>query len=904
MGTLGLSDVRRSRVHSRTPRPEIERTSILTHLRNVLSRTDFRGLERGTDHSTVGVVNDQVSDMPPMSRVSPVQWLRRQATSFARDLKFGVRVLARAPLATTIMAVSTALGIGVTTAVFTLADVMLFRPLPYPNADRLVVPYQTVTVRSQARQDTITWTFAQYQLLRQTVAAFEDAGFAAWMDAIARPIEEDRSIRIEAITPSLLTTFSLRAAKGRLLLENDDIPDAASTAALISDHLWKSAYGGSSSVIGTTMLVNRVPVTIVGIMPRGFTGFAIGADLWMPMRMMARVAPSARWTENLSRQSGTVIARLARGVTMRNLGRYLHAAYPIVNQIAAQRYVAADVDRSVGVMTLAESRQHPLVRPILGLMAAAVAILLLIVCANIASILLARGYARRHETGVRIAMGASRGRVKLAALTESALLGALGLPMGVLLAYVFASAVGDLRPPLPQNWVLLRGTDLLAGASLAPGWRVLGFATLIAGVSTLLFGIAPAIAQSRVDAARLITGGGDSHATAPMRGRQLLVVAQVALATMLLVGAGLMTRSLRALLDTDLGFQSKGVVMLQLTSMDTSASARLRRTNFIDGLTSVPGIERIATAGCVPFDLSCMFSLGVRATDNADASARPVDTDLHWVSPDYFRVFGIPMLAGRALSAEDTTMGVGHVVIGASAARRLFGDLNRALGKPVILEGGNRPVIIVGVARDVRFRSVEGSPSPAIYSIGGEDPGASHYQQTLFVRSSVGEAAAIATVRNAVRSSGVPVSIAAARPMSDLVRDATSSSRFVAMLLVAFAAAALLLAALGVYGTIAYIVAQRSREFGIRLVLGAEVAELTMALVMKGIWLIAAGIAIGVVLAFAGSRLIAALLYGVTVFDVATLVSVVLVVGVIGVAATALSTVRVGRIDVGETLRA
>jgi hypothetical protein len=299
-----------------------------------------------------------------------------------------------------------------------------------------------------------------------------------------------------------------------------------------------------------------------------------------------------------------------------------------------------------------------------------------------------------------------------------------------------------------------------------------------------------------------------------------------------------------------------------------------------------------------------MFSLGVRAPEAVGANARAIDADLHWISPEYFRVFRIPILSGRALAAEDT-VGLAHVVLGAAAARRLFGgDLNRSIGRLVTLEGGNRPMTIVGVAQDVRFRAVEGAPSTAIYVIGGEEPGEPNYRQTLFVRTSVGEAAAVATIRSAMRSRSVPMSIATARPMRDLVRDATSSTRFVALLLVAFAGAALVLAALGVYGTISYIVVQRSREFGIRLVLGAEVGALTNGVVVKGMRLVAAGIAIGGVLAFAGSRLIAALLFGVRVFDVVTLVSVVALVGIVGVAATALSTMRVGRIDLGETLRA
>src|SRR5688572_26400583 len=450
---------------------------------------------------------------------------------------------------------SIALGIGVATAVFTLADVMLFRPLPYRNAERLVVPYQTVIVRAGARRDTIPWSLSRYDVLRTTVRGFEDTGFAAWVDGIIRIGYEDKPIRVEAITPSLLSTLSIGAQSGRLFRADEDSPLVASTVGVISDRLWRREYGGDPGILGATVEINATPVTVVGVMPAGFNGFTVGADLWLPIRMVARIDPSPRWTERLAAQDGIVIARMAPGLTTDLIQRQLTAALPIIITTAREQFAGPGAERGVGVMLLSEARRHPLVKPMLQLMGVAVIGLLLTVCANIASILLARGHARRNELGVRIAIGASQRRVGRQVLTESTLLGALGLPPGILLGFFCADALASLRPALPHNSVLLRGTDLLAGASLAPNSTVLLFSCAVAALATLLFGIGPAVAASRVDAARLITAAGDSHASPPVRGRQFLVIVQVALATILLVTAGLMTRSLRAMLHADLGFQ-------------------------------------------------------------------------------------------------------------------------------------------------------------------------------------------------------------------------------------------------------------------------------------------------------------------------------------------------------------
>ena len=835
--------------------------------------------------------------------VTSWQPIRRWLETIAQDVRYGLRSLRRTALATSVMVASVALGIGIATAVFTLADVMLFRPLPYRAAERLVVPYQTVIVRAGARRDTIPWSLARYEVLRRSVQGFEDAGFAAWVDGIIRPDIEDKPIRIEAVTPSLLTTLSIGAQAGRVFKGDEDAADVAGTVAMISDRLWRTEYAADRSIVGRAVSINGVPVTVIGVMPRGFSGFVVGADVWLPIRMMARVDPTSRWTERVSSQVGTVIARMAPGQTIPLMQRQLEAAFPILNTLTAEPYVAADAQLGIGVITLAEARRHPLVKPMLQLMGAAVLGLMLIVCANIASILLARGHARRNEMGVRIALGASGGRVGRQVLTESMLLGALGLPPGVLLGFLCAGALASLRPSLPQTWVLLRGTDLLAGASLAPNLRVLVFSSAVAAIATLLFGIGPSVAAARVDPVKLMTSAGDSHTSAPVRGRQFLVMAQVALATILLVTAGLMTRSLRAMLNTDLGFQPNGVVTFRLSSIDTSASARIRRQEMLTQIAGAPAVQSVTMAPCVPFDLACMVTVGVRAVGGADPTARPVEVEYRPAAADYFRTLGITITAGRALVAEDTTVGRPRVVISETAARRLFGSLSPIGREVAFSEANGAPMEVVGVARDVRFRSVDAASTPAIYLLAGEDTGTPRFGSTLFARSTAPAGSAISAVTRAIRESGAPVGISEARPLVAIVRAETSSTRFVAVVLLGFAVSAVLIAGLGVYGVIAYIITQRTREFGVRLVLGADEWQLLRTVVGRGAALVGGGAVVGIAVALGASRVVAALLYGVETFDAVTYAVVVTLVVVIGLTATFLPALRIGRIDPSAALR-
>ena len=432
--------------------------------------------------------------------------------------------------------------------------------------------------------------------------------------------------------------------------------------------------------------------------------------------------------------------------------------------------------------------------------------------------------------------------------------------------------------------------------------RVLLFGSLVATLATIVFGIAPAVAASRVDAKKLIATSGDLHATAPVRGRHALVVSQIAVATILLVSAGLTLRSLGALLHVDLGFRADGVVTINVASADTSASARVRRRDLITQLASIPGVSSVAASGCVPFDLACVYTLGVHALGGVGGD-RPIEAELRGISSDYFRTMGIPLVSGREFAAEDSTTGRVPVVISEAAARQLYGNVD-PIGKQIAFDQpGARRMDVIGVVRDVRFRSIDASASQAVYTLNGEATGAPRFTTTLFVRTRMTAAATGAAVAQAIRSSAAPMSVAGVRSLAEIVRAETSTTRFVAALLVGFAVAALLLASLGIYGVVAYTVSHRTKELGLRIVLGADDYGLLIAMLQRGALLIAAGVGMGVIVALGTSRLVSSFLFGIEIWDRATYVGVVIVVGAVGMAATFLPARRILRIDPAAALR-
>jgi putative ABC transport system permease protein len=826
--------------------------------------------------------------------------------SLRQDLRFAVRSLGRTPLFTSVAALSLALGIGATLAVFTLANVMLLKPLPFDAPEQLLVAFQTRPGAVAGHSDTLRWPFAKYERLRRLVPEIEDAGFSTWQDVTIPTAVGAERVRAEIVTASMLTMLRVKPAFGRTFLGDEDMPNAASSVGMVSFRLWRRQFASDPGMVGSKIQINGVPITIVGVMPLEFTGFVSGADVWLPLHVMARVQPGSRWSGRLAEQVGTIVvrARSAGEADLSALRLRLRAAARELSSMVPDPGSAGG-ELSADVISLAKARRHPMVEPLLILLAIGVGAVLLIVCANVAGLLLARGRARQGEMAVRIALGARPSRIVRQLMTENVVLAFLGTLPGILVAYWGAVALAQLRPQLPQTFVLLRGTDLLAGASLAPDWRFYAAASALALVVALLFGAAPALAAARTAIGEMLKSAGRHKGHWKAGGRRAIVAGQVALATMLLVGAGLMVRSLRAIARTDLGFDPRGVIVVGVSSSDTTAAGRARRQAVLDEIGTLPTVEVAGVASCRPFDRECSFSMPVAGVGAiALDPARAPELDVHLVSPGYFDAMRIPVVAGRELGMAEMTGESRGVLISESAARLLWKDRQWVPGRTVMARGpGQEPSEVIGVVADVKFASVEKTPRAALYmtqALAGEG---AQYTATVYVRARAISGALLSLIQQAIQRGDPTAAISSMTSATDLVRGATSSTRFVATLLVVFAAIAAFLAMLGIYGVLAFMVAERGREISIRIAFGAQPRWLVGDVLRQSALLTGAGLGVGIIGALGASSVLSSFLYGVARADALTYVTIVVVVTGVGLLAAFVPAKRVTTVNVAALLR-
>ncbi len=791
-----------------------------------------------------------------------------------QDLRYASRTLLAGNTFAYVAIAALALGTGGATAIFTLVDAVVLRPLPYADAHRIMAVWETSgdwMRNSVAAANFLDWRASSDSF--ETLAASNTSGHNL--------TGRDEPLRLSGIrvTGDFFATLGVDSALGRAIVSDDDA-DAAEHVAVASHGFWSRVLGSERSAIGQTLLLDGGPHTLVGVMPPGFSYPLAGVDVWTPMRFTPEAAARRNW------RSLRVIGRLSDGVSE-------SAAHDEMVRIAARLsadYPEANENVSANVIPL---RRELLgnVQSTLVAMATAVGLLLLIACVNVANLLLVRATGRHREIAVRAAIGASPARIRQLLMVESVLLAFVGAALGLALAVPGARFLTALIPA----WVPLAD-------AVRVDYRAVVFCLVLVGLTTILFGMAPARRAARTDLSDSLRGsriaGGD------VRTRQALIVTQLAIAIVLLIGAGLLIRSFAVLASEDLGFDADPVLRARVQLVEERYPDDDAQRAFFDELLrqvdALPGVESAAMVTRVPLGMSG----GALIYTPFNQPTPPLDATYRVVTPGYFKTLGIE-LQGRDFAATDAG-GEPVVIIGEELARRHWPDQD-AIGQTLKIgdEDSDSPwLTVIGVTQDVRQWNVEIAARPAIYVPASQGRFGFFAPQDLVVKVATTPSALARPVRTVVQAIDPELPVASIGPLADVVDRALARREFKMRLLMAFAAIAALVAGVGLYGVLAYMVESRTRELGIRKALGAGQGSLLGLVVGKGLVLVGLGSAFGLAISFMATRVLAGLLYEVSPLDPVTFVAVPVALGLVAIVALAAPARRALRIDPMSALRA
>lgn len=802
-----------------------------------------------------------------------------------RDLQYGIRMLAKTPAFTVVAVLSLALGIGANTTVFSLMDAVMLRSLPIQQPEQ-IVEVATLIPGNRPHYD---FSYPLYAGLRDNNQSL--SGLIAYCTANLGLAASDRTERIrgELVSANYFSVLGVQPTIGSAFAPSDETPGAP-RAALISDALWTRFFSRDSSVLNKTINLNGRNFSVVGVAPKEFSGLLRGmqTDVWLtlPHNMDFEANPKLMSSDTMSWLS--LAGRLKPGVTIQQAQSQLTSLLP---GVSAQAREGGNV--SVALKEAAGGNAAyvaDLSRPI-TLLFLAVTLILAIACANVASLLLARARMRGKEIGVRLALGATRFRIVRQLMTESLLLSVVGGALGLLLTFWTSGLVSGL----------LTTTDDPLSLETTPDVRVLAF-TLAASVATvLLFGIAPALKASRVD---LVTTLKDSNAAAPVfrRGpslQSLLVITQVALSLMLLAGAGLFVRSLWKLQGIDKGF-SGGNVMAFSLNMDLQGYDKGRGANFyaaaLEDLSSVPGIESVTLASSLPATAGGR-NMQLGPNDTKPAVNDNVSIDIVTVAPRFFETTGLSLLQGRDFRRIDSEESAKVIIVNETMARKFWPQAD-PVGKS--FQEGQDIYEVVGVARDTKYRNLRETPRLTMYQ-----PLTQAYvpPMNLLIRTAADPTTFVTPVQNRLRSIEPALTIYNVRTLLEHVGRSLYVERLQSIILGLLGLLALILTAIGIYGVVAYSVAQRTREIGIRMALGAQRRDVFKLVLGKGLILVASGSAFGLVACYWLSRLVSNQLYGVSPNDPATLVSVAVLLAAVALLASYIPARRATKVDPLVALR-
>lgn len=802
------------------------------------------------------------------------------------DLRFAVRTLRRHAGFAAIVLMTLALGIGANAAIFSVVNAVVLRPLPYPNGDRLVVVWGNLHRPGVEEIPASAGEYVDYRDRNQAfeaIAAYDTSGFN--LTGSGEPERVDGAI----VSADLFATLGVLPEIGRPFRGADERP-GANDVAVISHALWTRRFGADRAIVGRTVAIDGRTVAIVGVMPRGFRFPDDATDMWKPMLLDA----DALSADNRGSHGFTVVARLKRGVSV-------DQARSDLDTVASAFVPQFPANYRAGFSTVVRRLQDEVVGDTgraLFVLLGAVGLVLLIACANVANLLLARAASRRKEIALRTALGASRARLVRQLLTESVLIAIVGGALGLTLAWW---GIGALVAAAPDSIPRLREVGIDA--------RVAAFTAIVSLATGVLFGVAPAMKASRLELNDALKEGGRTAAAHGLGGR-LLVIAEVAVSIVLLVSAGLLLRSFARLQDVQPGFAAERLltvrVSLPASRYTTFAKGDTFFADLFAGLQSRPGVRGVAAINSLPFS-------GFGGSRSFQIEGRPAtrpedntEEQLRIVTDGYFAVMGIPLVTGREFAADDSLRGRRVAVVNEAFARKHFGG-SAAIGKRVAFER-DAPVWyeIVGIVGNVKHRGLDAGDRPELYV---------PYRQPLFaqwtvrpmyvvVRTDGDPIDLVSTVRREVVRVDPDQPISDVRTMAERIDRSLIGRRFNATLLALFAALALTLAAVGIYGLVAYAVTERTHEIGVRIALGATRTDVVAMVLRQGMVLAAIGAAIGVAASLGVVRLLAGLLFYVSPADPATFAAIPLLLLLVALAACIIPARRATRVDPMSALRA
>ena len=826
-------------------------------------------------------------------------WLqpKRLEEDMFQDLRYGVRMLIKSPVFTIITVVTLALGIGANTAIFSVVNTVLLRSLPFQNPDQLVMIWETSPSRGLLQGTPSPPDFREWRSRTQSfqqMAAIYDTDFN--LSGTGDPERLSGAV----VSADFFHMLGMSATLGRTFLPTEE-QFGAHSVVVLSDNLWQRRFGADPQIIGRAITLNNHPYTVIGIAPPDFKFPETRFELWVPMAFASDDLMNTRGNHFLS-----VIARLKPGFTIAQAQAEMET---VTGQLAQEH------QENAGLGARVVSLHEDLVsgyRPALLVLFGAVSFVLLIACVNVANLLLARSTARQKEFAIRTALGASRLRIVRQLLTESILLGAMGGALGLLLAWWGVSLLPAFGP-----------TDMPRVVDVSVDSRALAFTFLISVLTGVIFGLAPVLQAFHYDLSGALKEGGRSATEGKRAGRvrRVLVITEIALSLMLLVGAGLLAGSFWRLLRVDPGFDPDNLLTLQITLPKTKypepQQAQAFYRQLIERVSALPGVKSAGETTSLPFAAGGWGKM-------LSIEGRPAPTSMEMVpvvqyrqvSPDYFSTLGMSLIGGRFFTERDNSNSPPVALINEEMARRFFPGEN-PLGKRIwmgppdeMLPPGALPpgysfprLTVVGVMKNVKHQGLNREPKPEVYI--SHLQGAEETARNMFlaVRTTTAPLSFAAAVREQIMTIDKDQPVADVRTMQQRMAESLSSARFNMVLLGIFAGVALLLAAIGLYGVIAYSVAQRTHEIGIRMALGAQRSDVLKMVMGQGLILTLVGITIGLASAFFVTRFMSSLLYGVTATDPLTFMGVSLVLAVVTLLATLIPARRATKVDPMIALR-